>query len=432
MKKVFFYTLGCKLNFSETAIMQQKVLKDNNQVVNSIEEADVIVMNTCSVTENADIKCKKLIRKTKKINPTIKIIVTGCYAQLKPKEIAEIKDVTIVLGNTEKFELSRYLDSLNDNYQSIIKTSDISKTSKFNFSYSITERTRSFLKIQEGCNYHCSFCTIPIARGRSRSPEIQEIIAKAKEISKRGVEEIILTGINIGDYGIIESKRRYKLIDLLYELNTLDNIQRFRISSIEPNLITTDIVDFIACSKKFMPHFHIPLQSGSDKILQKMRRRYNTKNYRSTINYIMQKIPSCSIGVDIMTGFPEETEKDFIDTYQFLVDLPISYLHVFPYSQRDNTDASLLVDNSKVVKNTRATMLRNLSDKKKGLFYTKHIGEKAKVLIEGSVKEDRLYGYTENYIRTTHPYNKDIVNTIQQVQLHSFDSNKFLMNTESL
>ncbi len=413
-KTVAFYTLGCKLNFSETST----ILKDFSNVgfkqVSYKETADIYVLNTCSVTENADKEARKLIRQAKRRNPNSIMAVIGCYAQLKPKEISQIEGVDIVLGANQKFNLIDYLDGLRLNTNEKVHSSKIKQVDDFIPSYSLGERTRSYLKVQDGCNYTCSFCTIPLARGKSRSNSIEKTIKVAKELSKKNIREIVLTGINIGDFG---TNRHETFYDLIKKMDKLNNIDRLRISSIEPNLLSDEIIEFCAESKKFMPHFHIPLQSGSNKILSLMKRRYNKELYKMKINKVRSFLPNCSIGVDVMVGFPGESEQEFLKTYSFLNNLDISYLHVFTYSERNNTKAIKYKDVvSKIDRAKRSKMLRILSDKKKRYFYNRFVNTKRPVLFE-SIKNNRVIGHTDNYIKVEIDGNKNIINTIKTVKL---------------
>ena len=413
-KTVAFYTLGCKLNFSETSTISKDFSNVGFKQVSYKEMADIYVLNTCSVTENADKEARKLIRQAKKRNPSSIIAVMGCYAQLKPKEISQIEGVDIVLGANQKFKLIDYLDGLMLNTNKKVHSSNIKQVNDFIPSYSLGERTRSYLKVQDGCNYTCSFCTIPLARGKSRSNSIEETIRVAKELSKKNIREIVLTGINIGDFGTNGHETFYDLIKKLDQLNYID---RLRISSIEPNLLSDEIIEFCAESKKFMPHFHIPLQSGSNKILSLMKRRYNKELYKSKINKVRNVLPNCSIGVDVMVGFPGESDQEFLKTYRFLNNLDISYLHVFTYSERNNTRALNYKDVvSKKERANRSKMLRILSLKKKRSFYNKFVNTTRPVLFE-SIKNNRVIGHTDNYLKVEVDGNKNIINTIKTVKL---------------
>ena len=396
-KKVAFYTLGCKLNFSETSTIARDFVKHGFEKVKFDGAADFYVINTCSVTENADKEAKKLIRKAKRNSPSSKIAVIGCFAQLQPDAIAKINGVDIVLGANDKFDLLKYLNETNIEKPTQIIRSDIDSVNSFKPSFSIDERTRSYLKVQDGCDYTCSFCTIPLARGQSRSGTISSTIKAAKEIVKSGNKEIVLTGVNIGDFG---KKNNESFLDLINELDRVKEINRIRISSIEPNLLTDEIIEFCNSSKKFMPHFHIPLQSGSDKILRAMRRRYDKKVYKNRIKKIKDTNKDSCIGVDVIVGFPGESYEDFLETYSFLIELDITYLHVFSYSERADTDA-IKIDGkvTKVDISKRSKMLHILSEKKKHSFYNNFINKKRPILFEG-LKNGFLVGHTDNYIKT--------------------------------
>ena len=396
-KKVAFYTLGCKLNFSETSTIARDFVKYGFEKVKFDSAADFYVINTCSVTENADKEAKKLIRKAKRISPDSKIAVIGCFAQLQPDSIAKLNGVDIVLGANDKFDLIKYLNETNVEMSTKVIRSDIDEVNSFKPSYSMDERTRSYLKVQDGCDYTCSFCTIPLARGKSRSGTISDTIKAAKDIAESGNKEIVLTGVNIGDFGKGNDE---SFIDLIKELDSINEINRIRISSIEPNLLTDEIIEFCNFSKKFMPHFHIPLQSGSDKILKAMRRRYDKKVYQNRIKKIKDTNQDTCIGVDVIVGFPGESDEDFLETYNFLIDLDITYLHVFSYSERADTYAIKLDEKvSKSDKAKRSKMLHILSEKKKHSFYNNFINKKRPILFEG-LKNGFLVGHTDNYIKT--------------------------------
>ena len=413
-KRVAFHTLGCKLNFSETATISRDFLQHGFEKVNYRDKADIYVLNTCSVTENADKEARKFIRQAKKRNPHSSVAVIGCYAQLKPNDIAAIDGVDIVLGAEEKFNLLNHLDSINLNGSTKVIQSEIDHVHKFTPSYSSSERTRSFLKIQDGCDYTCSFCTIPLARGQSRSDTIAKTLKVAKEVAETGTKEIVLTGVNIGDYGKGSNETFF---DLIQQLDLLDGIDRIRISSIEPNLLTNEIIEFCASSKKFMPHFHMPLQSGSDKILGAMRRRYKRDLYANRVTRIKQTIVDACIGVDVIVGFPGETEKDFLDTYNFLNELDISYLHVFTYSERPNTDAIEMSEIvSKEIRRERSKMLHILSDKKRRFFHDQFIRKYRPVLFE-NMKNGKLLGHTDNYIQIQMEGGSNLINSIHSVKL---------------
>ncbi len=413
-KRVAFHTLGCKLNFSETATISRDFLSHGFEKVNYRDKADIYVLNTCSVTENADKEARKFIRQAKQRNPNSSVAVIGCYAQLKPNDIAAIDGVDIVLGAEEKFNLLNHLDSINLNGSTKMIQSEINHVHKFTPSYSSAERTRSFLKIQDGCDYTCSFCTIPLARGQSRSDTISNTLRVAKEVAETDTREIVLTGVNIGDYGKGSNET---LFDLIKQLDLLDGIDRIRISSIEPNLLTNEIIEFCASSKKFMPHFHVPLQSGSDKILGAMRRRYKRDLYVNRVTRIKQTIADACIGVDVIVGFPGETEKDFLDTYNFLNELDISYLHVFTYSERPNTDAIEMSEIvSKEIRRERSKMLHILSDKKRRFFHDQFISKFRPVLFE-NMKNGKLLGHTDNYIQIQMEGGSELINSIHSVKL---------------
>ena len=410
-KKVAFHTLGCKLNFSETSTISREFMKNGFEKVKFNELADFYILNTCSVTENADKEAKKLIRRAKKNNPFSKVAVIGCFAQLQPKSISKIDGVDIVLGANEKYNLLKYLDKISIGAPKTIRYSDIDNVKEFNPSFSLYERTRAYLKVQDGCDYTCSFCTIPLARGRSRSGSIPLTIKAAEKIAKSDKKEIVLTGVNIGDFGKGSDD---SFINLITELDKVEGIDRIRISSIEPNLLTNEIIEFCNFSTKFMPHFHIPLQSGSNKILRAMRRRYDKEVYKNRIKKIKKVNPDTCIGVDVIVGFPGESDDDFLETYKFLMELDISYLHVFSYSERAGTDAIKL--NGKVqksVKAKRSKMLHILSEKKTRVFHNKFINKKRPVLFEG-FKNAKLVGFTDNYIKTVleppSPYKNKIIN----------------------
>ena len=413
-KRIAFHTMGCKLNLSETGTISREFIQHGFQKVNYKEKADIYVLNTCSVTENANKEARKLIRQAKRRNPDSSIAIIGCYAQLKPNEISEIKGVDLVLGAKEKFNLLSHLEKLDIKDKTKIVESDIREINSFKPSYSSAERTRSFLKIQDGCNYTCSFCTIPLARGKSRSDSIKNTIETAKKITNRGAREIVLTGVNIGDFGNGTTETFY---DLIQQLDTINELDRIRISSIEPNLLSTQIIDFCATSKKIMPHFHIPLQSGSNKILQSMRRRYNRELYEEKIIKIKNLIPDACIGVDVIVGFPGETDSEFFKTYDYLNELDISYLHVFSYSERENTEAIKIKD---VVnfeeRSERSKMLHILSNKKTHLFNDKFLNSNRPVLFE-SIKNGKVTGHTDNYIQVQVDGDSKLINKILPVNL---------------
>jgi threonylcarbamoyladenosine tRNA methylthiotransferase MtaB len=417
-RSVAFYTLGCKLNFSETSTIGRMFEKRGYQKVEFHEKADIYIINTCSVTDNADKKCRKVVREARSISPDAYICILGCYAQLKPKEIAEIPGVDAVLGAAEKFRLLDLLDGFRRTEDVKILASEVHEANTYQHAFSIHDRTRTFLKVQDGCNYHCTFCTIPLARGKSRSDKIVNILDTAYEIAKTDVKEVVLTGVNIGDFGIVNGRREERFFDLVKALDEVKGIERMRISSIEPNLLSNDIIEFVSRSKRFVPHFHIPLQSGSNKILRLMRRRYLRELYVDRVEKIKQLMPHCCIGVDVIVGFPGETEADFLETYQFLNELPVSYLHVFTYSERANTPATDMKDVvPKKERGRRSKMLRILSEKKKRKFYEENIGQEATVLFEEDVENGQMHGFTENYVRVTAKYDPLLINELKSVKL---------------
>ena len=418
MKKVAFYTLGCKLNYSETSTIGRIFQERGFEKVEFTEKPDIFVINTCSVTDNADKKCRKIVKEALKHSPDAFITIVGCYAQLKPKEISEIPGVDAVLGAAEKFQLVDILEGFEKKEKPQVHASQISEANTFHNSYSFGDRTRTFLKVQDGCDYSCSFCTIPLARGSSRSDSIANVASSAREIAETGVKEIVLTGVNTGDFGLQEGKRVETFYQLVQELETVEGIERFRISSIEPNLLSNDIISFVAQSKRFMPHFHVPLQSGSNKILKLMRRRYQRELYADRVATIKALMPHCCIGVDVIVGFPGEIEEDFLETYNFLNELDVSYLHVFPYSERENTLAPELAGKVSIKdRNRRADMLRILSEKKKRHFYEQNIGREFNVLFEDDVKDGVMEGFTENYVRVVAKYDPVLVNETKHVRL---------------
>ncbi len=419
-KKVAFYTLGCKLNFSETSSIGRQFQQAGYQTVSFTEAADVYVINTCSVTDHADRKCRKVVKEALKHSPNAYITIVGCYAQLKPQEIADIPGVDMVLGAAEKFNIIEHINDLTKLPKAVIHNEPIEQTNVFIPAFSIGDRTRTFLKVQDGCDYSCTFCTIPQARGASRSGKIEEIVAQAEEIAASGVKEIVLTGVNIGDFGIREGQREDKFFDLVQALDKVEGIDRFRISSIEPNLLADEIIEFVAQSKRFVPHFHMPLQSGSNKILGKMRRRYKRELYAQRVEKIKKLMPNCCIGVDVIVGFPGETKEDFLDTYEFLNGLDISYLHVFTYSERENTIAAQMegvIPNAQ--RSDRSKMLHILSDKKRRAFYESQLGTTEEVLLEGDIKEGMMHGFTRNYVKVCTPYDPLLVNEVISVKLLS-------------
>ena len=420
MKKVAFYTLGCKLNFSETSTIARQFEEKGFLKVDFQESPDIFIINTCSVTDNADKKCKKLVREAKKISPDSYVAIIGCYAQLKPTEIAEIEGVDAVLGAAEKFRLLELLGGFAKEQETKVLASEIAAATSFETSYSLHDRTRTFLKVQDGCNYGCAFCTIPLARGKSRSSSIESILASTRDIAATEVKEVVLTGVNIGDFGIVEGKREARFADLVMALDKVAGIDRFRISSIEPNLLTNEIIEFVSRSKRFVPHFHIPLQSGSNTILRKMGRRYLRELYEDRVSKIKTLLPHACIGVDVIVGFPGETDELFLETYNFLNELNISYLHVFTYSERANTRA---VDMDGVVpmkkRNERSKMLRILSEKKRRKFYEENLGQTFTVLFEEDIEDGMMHGFTENYIRVAAKYDPMLINELKVVTLDS-------------
>jgi threonylcarbamoyladenosine tRNA methylthiotransferase MtaB len=422
MKTVAFYTLGCKLNFSETSTIGRLFEQNGYQKVEFHEKADVYVINTCSVTDNADKKCRKVVKEALKHSPDAFITIVGCYAQLKPEEIASIPGVNAVLGASEKFRLLELLGDFKKKETTQVFNKEISQATDYYCSYSINDRTRTFLKVQDGCDYSCSFCTIPLARGASRSDSISNIIKTAEEIAATEVKEIVLTGVNIGDYGLIKGERKENFYSLVQQLDKVEGIDRFRISSIEPNLLSDEIIDFVSSSEKFVPHFHIPLQSGSNKILKLMRRRYQRELYVERVAKIKSVMPDCCIGVDVIVGFPGETKEDFLETYEFLNNLDISYLHVFTYSERDNTLASTLNGSvSSKERAERSKMLHILSDKKRRFFYETQLGKKVQVLWEADVENGKMQGFSQNYVKVTTPYDPLLVNEIKEMKLTSIN-----------
>ena len=429
-KTVAFHTLGCKLNFSETSSIRRSFEDKGYGVVEFEDGADIYVLNTCSVTDFADKKCRYEVRRALKYAPDARIVVVGCYAQLKPVEIAQIPGVDLVLGAAEKFNILKYIDGLsNTSGKGMVVAGDVKEANSFIDSYSFGDRTRSFLKIQDGCDYKCTFCTIPQARGSSRSDTIENVLINANTIANQGVKEIVLTGVNIGDFGngteVIEGlkpKKEALFVDLVHELDNVVGIERIRISSIEPNLLTEEIISFVSTSNKFVPHFHIPLQSGSNKVLKAMRRRYLRELYEERIQWIRKVIPHCCIGVDVIVGFPGETEEDFLDTYHFINGLDISYLHVFTYSERANTPAAEMSDIVPMeVRRERNEKLRILSHKKKLAFTEPFLGTVRPVLVEYSHDTEIMTGFTDNYIKVTLPKDETLVNTVVNVKLLRWD-----------
>ena len=424
-KKVAFYTLGCKLNFSETSTIARQFESEGFERVDFKSAADIYVINTCSVTENADKRFKTIVKQAQKVNPKAFVAAVGCYAQLKPEELADVNGVDLILGATEKFKITDYLNDLTKNDFGEVHSCEINEADFYVGSYSIGDRTRAFLKVQDGCDYKCTYCTIPLARGISRSDTMDNVLQNAKEISEKGIKEIVLTGVNIGDYGKGEfgnKKHEHTFLDLVNELDKVEGIERLRISSIEPNLLKNDTIDLVSKSRAFVPHFHIPLQSGSNTLLKKMKRRYMKELYEDRVLKIREVMPHACIGVDVIVGFPGETEDLFLETYNFLNQLDISYLHVFTYSERDNTEAAEM--DGVVPKNVRAKrskMLRGLSAKKRRAFYEKQLGTEHTVLFEGENKEGYIHGFTENYVKVKAPWNPELVNTLHDVELTRID-----------
>ncbi|MEO6348680.1 MAG: tRNA (N(6)-L-threonylcarbamoyladenosine(37)-C(2))-methylthiotransferase MtaB [Aquaticitalea sp.] len=425
-KKVAFYTLGCKLNFSETSTIARSFTEEGFDRVEFHEKADMYVINTCSVTENADKRFKSIVKQAQNINPEAFVAAVGCYAQLKPQELADVYGVDLVLGATEKFKITDYLNDLTKNDLSEIHSCEIEEADFYVGSYSIGDRTRAFLKVQDGCDYKCTYCTIPLARGISRSDTMESVLKNAKEISQQNIKEIVLTGVNIGDYGKGEfgnKRHEHTFLDLVTALDKVDGIERLRISSIEPNLLKNETIELVSKSRAFVPHFHIPLQSGSNEILKKMKRRYLRELYVDRVTYIKEVMPHACIGVDVIVGFPGETDDHFLETYNFLNGLEISYLHVFTYSERDNTEAAVM--DSVVPKNVRAKrskMLRGLSAKKRRAFYESQLGSLRTVLFENENKEGYIHGFTENYIKVKAPWKPELVNTLHDIELTTIGS----------
>lgn len=431
MKKVAFYTLGCKLNFAESSSIARSLEPMGFTRVDFQDSPTLFVINTCSVTEQADKKCKKIVREAKKINPASTVVIMGCYAQLKPEEIASIPGVDLILGANEKFQMPDlilpYLNKNNINLPKLL-TSEIRYDLDYHASFSLNDRTRTFLKVQDGCDYPCSYCTIPLARGQSRSGSIESILTLIEEIGSKGVKEIVLTGVNIGDFGIQNGHRTETFFDLIKAIDLKSNVDRFRISSIEPNLITPEIITFLSSSKSFVPHFHIPLQSGSNSVLRLMRRRYQRELYLNRVSLIKSSMPNACIGVDVIVGHPGETAEMFLETYQFLQELDIAYLHVFPYSERPNTFATEIFPKIDAFeKSKRSKMLHILSDKKRRAFYESQLGNKGKVLFEESNEYGLMEGFSENYVRFKSSYDPLLINTIQSVRYKSIDENGEVM-----
>ncbi len=424
-KKVAFHTLGCKLNFAETSTIARTFQNEGFERVDFSEKADIYVINTCSVTDNADKRFKTIVKTAQKQNKNAFLVAIGCYAQLKPEELANVEGVDLVLGATEKFKVTDYLNDLSKNDMGEIHSCEIEEANFYVGSYSIGDRTRAFLKVQDGCDYKCTFCTIPLARGISRSDQLDNVLNNAREISEKGIREIVLTGVNIGDYGKGEfgnKKHDHTFYELIEALENVEGISRLRISSIEPNLLKNETIEFVSGSKKFVPHFHIPLQSGSDSVLRKMKRRYNRSLYTDRVETIRRNMPHACIGVDVIVGFPGETDEDFLETYRYLSELDISYLHVFTYSERPNTPAiemSGSVDPK--VRQKRSKMLRGLSVKKRRAFYESQIGTERTVLFEAENKSGYIHGFTENYVKVKTPWNPELVNTLHRIRLREID-----------
>ena len=425
-KKVAFYTLGCKLNFSETSTIARNFQQEGFDRVEFEEPADIYVINTCSVTDNADKQFKQVVKKALKTNQKAFIAAVGCYAQLKPEELANVNGVDLVLGATEKFKITDYIHDLSKNDHGEVHSCEIEAADFYVGSYSIGDRTRAFLKVQDGCDYKCTYCTIPLARGISRSDTLENVLKNTYEIAQKGIKEIVLTGVNIGDYGKGEfgnKKHEHTFLDLVIALDKVEGIERLRISSIEPNLLKNETIEFIATSNTFVPHFHIPLQSGSNEILKKMKRRYLREVYTDRVSKIKEVMPHACIGVDVIVGFPGETEEHFLETYHFLNDLDISYLHVFTYSERDDTEAAIMDGVVPInVRHKRSKMLRGLSVKKRRFFYESQLNTNRTVLFESENKEGYIYGFTENYVKIKAPWNPELANTLHEVLLTHIDT----------
>ena len=424
-KKVAFYTLGCKLNFSETSTIARNIQEEGFDRVDFEEVADMYVINTCSVTENADKQFKQIVKKAMKLNDKAFIAAVGCYAQLKPEELASVDGVDLVLGATEKFKITDYINDLTKNDRGEVHSCEIEEADFYVGSYSIGDRTRAFLKVQDGCDYKCTYCTIPLARGISRSDTLENVLKNAYEISKQNIKEIVLTGVNIGDYGKGEfgnKKHEHTFLDLVQALDEVEGIERLRISSIEPNLLKNETIEFVSQSRTFVPHFHIPLQSGSNEILKKMKRRYLREVYTERVAKIREVMPHACIGVDVIVGFPGETDENFLETFNFLNEMDISYLHVFTYSERDNTEAAAMDGVVPMnVRSKRSKMLRGLSVKKRRAFYESQIGSNRTVLFESENKEGYIHGFTENYVKVKTPWNPELVNTLHKINLTRID-----------
>ncbi|MCF6307242.1 MAG: tRNA (N(6)-L-threonylcarbamoyladenosine(37)-C(2))-methylthiotransferase MtaB [Flavobacteriaceae bacterium] len=424
-KKVAFYTLGCKLNFSETSTIARSFTNEGFDRVDFSKKADIYVINTCTVTENANNRFKNIVKQAQKANPDAFIAAVGCYAQLKPEALANVNGVDLVLGATEKFNITAYINDLSKNDFGEIHSCEIEEADFYVGSYSIGDRTRAFLKVQDGCDYVCAFCTIPLARGISRSDEMENVLKNAEEISKQGIKEIVLTGVNIGDYGKGEfgnKKHEHTFLELIQALDKVNGIERLRISSIEPNLLKNETIQFVANSKTFVPHFHIPLQSGSNELLKLMKRRYNRELYTERISEIKNQMPQACIGVDVIIGFPGETDELFLETYNYLNKLDISYLHVFTYSERENTPAVEMKGVVPInIRKKRSKMLRGLSVKKRHVFYESQLGTSHTVLLEGENKEGYIHGFTENYVKVKTPFNPELINTLHTINLTKID-----------
>lgn len=424
-KKVAFYTLGCKLNFAETSTIARNFQADGFERVDFEEIADIYVINTCSVTENADKQFKQIVKRAMKLNDKAFVAAIGCYAQLKPEELAAVDGVDLVLGASEKFKITDYINDLSKNDMGEIHSCEIEEADFYVGSYSIGDRTRAFLKVQDGCDYKCTYCTIPLARGISRSDALENVLKNASDISKQGIKEIVLTGVNIGDYGKGEfgnKKHEHTFLELVQALDKVEGIERLRISSIEPNLLKNETIEFVSHSRTFVPHFHIPLQSGSNEILKRMKRRYQREVYTERVNKIREVMPHACIGVDVIVGFPCETDEYFLETYNFLNEMDISYLHVFTYSERDDTEAATMPNVIPMnVRNKRSKMLRGLSVKKRRAFYESQIGTSRTVLFESENKEGYIHGFTENYVKVKTPWNPDLANTLHEINLTRID-----------
>lgn len=428
--KVAFHTLGCKLNFSETSTIARGFVQEGFERVEFDQPADIYVINTCSVTENADKRFKTIVKQAQKVNPDAFVAAIGCYAQLKPQELADVNGVDLVLGAAEKFKLLDYINDLSKNDYGQVHSCEINEADFYVGSYAIGDRTRAFLKVQDGCDYKCTYCTIPLARGISRSDTLENVLKNAAEIAAKGIKEIVLTGVNVGDYGKGEfgnKKHEHTFLELVQALDKVPGIHRLRISSIEPNLLKNETIDFVASSNSFVPHFHIPLQSGSDALLKRMKRRYLTALYCERIARIRSVMPDACIGVDVIVGFPGETEEHFLETYNYLNALDISYLHVFTYSERDNTEAAAMADPvPQKVRAKRSRMLRGLSVKKRRAFYESQLGTARTVLFEGENKSGYIHGFTENYVKVRMPWDPALVNTLHQVTLTEIDEEGFV------